>query len=847
MTEDGGETPARTPTGRSTPAPASPVAASSPVAPARPTGPSEAVLRAAAARQVAVLGEVLLAAPVGMAFLDRELRYLRINEALAAVHGLPAGDHVGRTMAEVVPERWTTLEPLLRSVLAGETVVGRNVSARAADGTDREFAVSYYPLWVEGQVAGVGCIASDVTTQRRTEEALRLRSRLYEMLAATNRAIVRSTSTDDLFPQVCAIAVQAGGFEFAWIGVPDGDRVRRVASAGIDNGYVAEAVITLTDDDPRTYGPTGQAMRTGAYTVVNDFLGAPMTAPWHEAGARVGVGACASFPIRQAGRVAAALTLYSSERDTFTPEIVATLAEMTPSLSFALDRFAREEQRKHDELELRLRDRAINALSQGVVLTDARAPDNPICFASPSFERLIGYAHDEVVGRNCRFLQGADTDPEVVAELRRAVAAGRDCTVELLNYRNDGTPFWNNVTVSPVRDDTGAITHFVGVQTDVTERRELERQLLHAQKLEAIGTLAGGIAHDFNNMLLVIRGYSSLLARRLPEGELQDAAHRIDAAVERAAGFTRKLLAFSRQQVLWPEVTDLNALVSDTLRLLEHMLGNDVELVLDLAADLPALVVDRSQVEQALLNLITNARDAMPTGGTLTVRTESVELGESYAAMFEGASAGPHVLLQVSDTGVGMDEQAQNHAFDPFFTTKDDGTGLGLSIVYGLAKQSGGHVRLHSDVGVGTTIKLYLPAAEDAALASGTRTAPSTLDGDETVLVVEDDDEARALLAATFIEHGYRVLEAGDGAEALDAARAARVDVLVTDVVLPEVDGCTLATQLAAERRGLRVVYTSGHVTDVASPEDLRGPRARFVAKPYLAEDVLDAVRQLLG
>ncbi len=800
------------------------------------------------ARQVAVLSEVLHAAPVGMAFLDREFRYLRINEDLATVHGLPAGDHVGAAVADVVPEQWVVLEPLLRSVLAGETVVDRHVVTRAAGGEPREFAVSYFPLWVGGTVAGIGCIASDVTAQRRAEEALRLRSRLYEMLASTNRAIVRSTSTEDLYPQVCDIAVQAGGFQFAWVGVPDGDRVRPVASAGIDNGYVTEAVITLTDDDPRTYGPTGQAIRTGTYTVVNDFLSAPMMAPWHQAGARVGVSACASFPIRQAGQVVAALTLYSSTPGTFTPEIVATLSEITPSLSFALDRFAREEQRKHDELELRLRDRAINALSQGVVLTDARAPDQPLCFVSPSFERLVGYAHDEVVGHNCRFLQGPGTDPETVAELRRAVAAGRECTVELLNYRKDGTPFWNNVSVSPVLDDEGVVTHFVGVQTDVTERRELERQLLHAQKLEAIGTLAGGVAHDFNNMLLVIRGYSSLLARRLPEGELQDAAHRIDAAVERAAGFTRKLLAFSRQQALWSEATDVGALVSDTLRLLEHMLGSDVELVADLAEDLPVLVVDRSQVEQALLNLVTNARDAMPHGGTLTVRTEAVELGESYAAMFEGASPGPHLLLQVSDTGVGMDEQAQNHAFDPFFTTKVDGTGLGLSIVYGLAKQTGGHVRLHSEVGVGTTVKLYLPVTDDAALVSGTTPEGAvTLDGEETVLVVEDDDEARALLAAAFAERGYRVLEAGDGPEALDVAATTRVDVLVTDVVLPELDGCTLAAHLGAVQGDLRVVYTSGHVTDVAADEDLRGPRARFVAKPYRPEDVLGAVRQLLG
>ncbi len=713
--------------------------------PAPPPGPTTPDgLDSEAARQVAILGDVLHAAPIGMAFLDRELRYLRINEALAAVHGLPAGDHVGRTVAEVVPEQWALLETTLRSVLAGETVVDRHVVIHPPDGTTREFSVNYFPLWLAGTVAGIGCVVSDVTVQRRTEEELHLRSRLYEMLAATNRAIVRSRSIDDLFPEVCEIAVRAGGFEFAWIGVPDGSKVRRVASAGIDNGYVVEAAVALADGDPRSQGPMGQAMRTGTYAVVNDFLGTPLTAPWHEAAARVGVEACASFPIRQAGRVAAALTLYSSRRGTFTPEIVATLAEITPSLSFALERFAREEQRTRDELELRLRDRAINALSQGVVLTDARAPDNPIVYASPSFLRMVGYPRAGVIGHNCRFLQGPDTDPEAVAELRRAVVEERVGTVELLNYRRDGTPFWNNVTISPVLDDAGEVSHFVGVQTDVTERRELERQLSNAHKLEAIGTLAGGIAHDFNNLLLVIRGYSSLLARRLPEGELLRAVERIDAAVDQAAGFTGKLLAIGRQQELRPTRTDLNTLVADTLRLLEHVLGDDVELVVDLVDGLPALVVDRSQVEQVVLNLVTNARDAMPTGGTLTVRTEAVEVGERSAAMFEGASSGPHVLLEVGDTGVGMDERALDHAFDPFFTTKEHGTGLGLSIVYGLAKQSGGHVRIHSRVGAGTIVKVYLPVADEHSPRDASGPVSTTRAGSEADLFVGGGTDARS-------------------------------------------------------------------------------------------------------
>ncbi len=349
------------------------------------------------------------------------------------------------------------------------------------------------------------------------------------------------------------------------------------------------------------------------------------------------------------------------------------------------------------------------------MITDPGQPDNPIVYASPGFERITGYGAEEVLGRNCRFLQGKDTDPVEVARLREAVRAGEPCTVELLNYRKDGTPFWNELSLSPVRDDGGRLTHFVGVQVDVTARRSLEEQFRQVQKMEAIGQLAGGVAHDFNNLLTIINGYSELLLQTLPaEDPSRALITEINKAGERSAGLTRQLLAFSRQQILAPRVLNLNEVVIDIEKMLRRLIGEDVQLDTVLDPRVWVVRADPGQVEQVLMNLAVNARDAMPGCGRLTIETRNIDLDETYARTHPDARAGPHVLLSVTDTGSGMSPEVQTRIFEPFFTTKGPGkgTGLGLPTVYGIIKQSGGHVAVTSVVGIGTTFKVYLPRAE---------------------------------------------------------------------------------------------------------------------------------------
>ena len=507
--------------------------------------------------------------------------------------------------------------------------------------------------------------------------------------------------------------------------------------------------------------------------------------------------------------------------------------------------------RKEAEAALRLRDRAIRAVAQGILITDATQPDNPIIYASPGFEQLTGYTASEVVGRNCRFLQSPETDPEAVDRVRAAVRNGEPCVAELLNRRKDGSVFWNELSVSPVRDETGHLTHFVGVQADVTGRRRLEEQYRQAQKMEAVGQLASGIAHDFNNLLTVINGYSALLLQSiLPDDPVRGEVAEIHRAGERAAGLTRQLLAFSRRQVLAPRVLDLNAVAADTERMLHRLIGEDIRLVTVPGPGLWMVSADPGQVEQVLLNLAVNARDAMPTGGRLTIETRNVELDDEHVRAHPGARPGPHVLLAISDTGSGMTDEVKARIFEPFFTTKalGRGTGLGLATVYGIVTQSGGHIAVDSEVGVGTTFNLYLPRVESSEAGPKVAGALSARPGAETVLLVEDDPGVRALNRRILERCGYTVLEASDGDEAVRAAagHAGPIHLLLTDVVMPGDGGRVVAERLVELRPELKVLYASGYTDDAVVRHGILSETMNFLQKPFTPAALAHVVREVL-
>jgi signal transduction histidine kinase/ActR/RegA family two-component response regulator len=472
------------------------------------------------------------------------------------------------------------------------------------------------------------------------------------------------------------------------------------------------------------------------------------------------------------------------------------------------------------------------------------APGGLILYANQRLADLLSCSKEELVGSPLVKFVAGDI-PFELENVDGAGGLGATAEIDLLGCDDVVIPVLVGASALEVDGDQLACLTF----TDLRAQKLLEEQLRHAQRMESIGSLAGGIAHDFNNMLTVILGYSSVLVRETTDATSQHAVEQIDRAAMKATDLTAQLLAFSRQQVMQPEVTDANAVVAETLKLLDRLLGDDILLEQRLHPDLASILVDRSQLGQVILNLAVNGRDAMVDGGTLALRTENVELDDAYAATHRGVVPGRYVLLQVSDSGVGMDEETRERVFDPFFTTKGDGTGLGLSTVYGIVKQSGGHASVYSEEGLGTTFKVYFPVTDSQPLPAAPRVEGISPEGNETILLVEDDEPIRLLVSRILGAYGYTVLAVADGQEALALVADGRtrpIDLLLTDVVLPGMNGREVADKLTIALPGLRVLFTSGYPSDTILRHGIAEARNAFIQKPYLVDELARKIRELL-
>ncbi|MBZ5515556.1 MAG: response regulator [Acidobacteriia bacterium] len=391
------------------------------------------------------------------------------------------------------------------------------------------------------------------------------------------------------------------------------------------------------------------------------------------------------------------------------------------------------------------------------------------------------------------------------------------------------------------------------LQRQISEREQIEQQLLQAQKMEAIGRLAGGIAHDFNNLLTIISGYGTLLLEQMgSEAALRGHVEQIGNAAERAAMLTRQLLAFGRRQVLAPRILDLNTVVADMDKMLRRLIGEDIDLATLPDPEIGCVKADPGQIEQVIMNLAVNARDAMPHGGKLTIETANADLDEAYAREHVAVTPGPYVMLAVSDNGIGMDPPTLARIFEPFFTTKEvgKGTGLGLATVYGIVKQSGGNIWVYSEPGRGTTFKIYLPQVEEAPVGGELRrpSAPATR-GWETVLLVEDEDAVRHLICNILAARGYKVLEARSGKEALSLCKrqAGPLHLLLTDLVMPEMDGRELASRLGPRYPAMKVLYISGYTNGALAHNGVLAPDAAYLQKPFTPDALAQKVREVLG
>jgi two-component system cell cycle sensor histidine kinase/response regulator CckA len=470
---------------------------------------------------------------------------------------------------------------------------------------------------------------------------------------------------------------------------------------------------------------------------------------------------------------------------------------------------------------------------------------------------LLGYAAEELqtVSGNEAALFSEAVVGEVESYRRMAEGTLDRYRIDEKQYkRSDGTLVWARVNVSVHRDSEGNAAHFIKVIEDITERRALESQMRQASKMDAVGQLASGIAHDFNNLLSVILSYSHLLAADLKEGDPMRAdLNEIQGAGLRAVALTRQLLAFSRQQVLQPQIVNLTEIVGGLENMLRRLIGEDVELTVIGSTGVGKILVDPGQVEQVIVNLAVNARDAMPRGGKLTLETSEVVLDASYAAEHVGARPGPHVMLAVSDTGIGMDKATQARMFEPFFTTKEvgKGTGLGLATVFGIVRQSEGTIGVYSELGKGTVFKIYFPTAVGAvARRSSNRPSESrSLRGAETILVVEDDERVRLLACTILRKLGYHVLDAQSGGDAflLCEQHTATIHLLLTDVVMPRMSGRELAERLLIVRPTMKVLYMSGYTNDSVVRHGILDSTIAFIQKPITPETLARKVRGALA
>ncbi len=507
------------------------------------------------------------------------------------------------------------------------------------------------------------------------------------------------------------------------------------------------------------------------------------------------------------------------------------------------------EDQKATQTRLRLQAAALEAAANAIVITDCKGT---ILWVNRAFTELTGYGREEIVGQNPRIFKSWDYDHSFYDTLWSTIRSGRVWRGEIKNRKKNGSLYTEEMTITPVHSPSGEVANFIAIKQDATEKKKLELQFRHAQKMEAVGRLAGGMAHDFNNILNVITVYSEI---SLDDLELSDPVARnlrqIRAAAIRAASLTKQLLAFSRQQVVYPKIVDLNAVVKNIGDMLRRLVGDDVSITVKPDISLGNIKADVGQLEQILMNLAVNARDAMPDGGQISIETGNAELDESYQREHEPVQPGRYVMLSVSDSGCGMDAGTTAQIFEPFFTTKEagKGAGLGLSTVYGIVKQSAGYIWVYSEPGKGTTFKLYFPWVSEVADAPGQPAEKvEPCGGSETILLVEDDEALLELAAAILRNVGYTVLEAGNAPRALELAAKhhGNVHLLLSDVVMAQTSGIQLFDSLRASTPDLKAILMSGYSTELLARRAPLPPGVAFIEKPFTRISLLSMIRMVL-
>ena len=788
----------------------------------------------------------ITASPLAIFSIDGEGIVRSWNLAAERMYGWTAEEIVGEPYPLVGPEQRLEFQHLLQAVLGGSSFSGVEVARTGRDGQRFDVSASAAPLrGADGTIERAIVLHADITERKSASYELERRKQELETLHTTTLDVVEHLDREHAIESIIARACELLDTEHGYVYLADeeADELAVALGTGVFAGYVGVRI-------RRGEGLAGRVWDTGRTLAVDSYHDwESRAAPFEGLGFRAVVG----VPLRAKDRFIGVLGIGRQDGKTFKPEEIALIEQFGRLASLGLEN-ARlfEEVRQSQELYGRVLDTSTD-------LAALFELDGTITFASRAAETVIGWTPDELVGRNFIELVHEDDLEAANAVIRDAVATdtSRPSTARLRH--KDGS--WVTVEGKPavIRNERGEPELILGIARDVSERvqaesrrRELEAQLRQSQKMEAVGSLAGGIAHDFNNLLTAIAGYGGLALAAVPEGhpELTADIEEMLAAGERARQLIRQLLAFSRKQVLQPMVLDLNETVSSMQSILRRLIGEDVELVTKLNPALGHTNADPGQLEQVLLNLCINARDAMPDGGRLVVETLNADLDAEFVTTHVGSRIGPCVALRVSDTGHGMDAETQSRVFEPFFTTKEErGTGLGLSTVYGIVKQSDGYIWCDSEPGSGTTFTVYLPRFDAEAPVAESELIPAVeAGGSEIVLLAEDEQVVRRLVKEMLERLGYSVLVASNGVEALERLEEheGRVDLLLTDVVMPGMSGRELAGIVRRRCPRARVLFMSGYAEDAVASHGVLQPGAQLLEKPFTATNLGAKVRAVL-
>jgi len=784
--------------------------------------------------QKAYLEQLVECAPEAISILDVKHRITRINSEFTHLFGFTAEEALGKRPSElIVPaERSAELDWIKESVQRGQKITLETRRQRK-DGSLADVSVSCAPVTVNAEHVGYYVLYRDIEESKRAQT---LSSALY-------RIAERTSSAADLQGFYAAIhnivdeLMNARNFYIALY-----DPSAQLLSFP---HFVDEADVTPVSK-PLGRGLTEYVLRTGEPLLASpevfedlvrrgevELIGAP-SVDW------LGV------PLRAGKETFGVLVVQSySESIRFGERDKEILTFVSQQVASAIDHKRHEEALRRSEARYRS---LVQSAVYGIYRSDV---DGRFLDVNPALITMLGYeSPEEVVGLDPArevFLHPEEHE-RLIKEFQ---TKGQLDGLEVRWKRKDGGAIIVRLSGRAASGPEELEKVLEIIAEDVTERRALEEQFRQAQKMEAVGRLAGGVAHDFNNLLMVISGYTEVLLDELKlQEDLANKAQAIQQAADRATTLTRQLLAFSRKQLLELKVVDVNSIVSDMERLLRPLIGETIELATHLKADVGHTRADAGQLEQVIMNLVVNARDAMPGGGKVLIQTERVELdvGRREHSLIP---AGPYVLLSVSDTGGGMDKETQSRIFEPFFTTKEKGkgTGLGLSTVYGIVKQTGGFIFAHSDIGHGTTFRIYLPRVEDVTdHTAPVKSTTAAAGGSETVLLVEDEESVRQLVRDTLLSRGYKVIEAQNGEAGLKVSQEYEgvIEMLITDVVMPGIGGRELAQRVSAARPRIKVLFLSGYTEDAIIHEGVLEPGTAFLQKPFTLQTLSRKVRDVL-